>query len=487
MNLKLAAVLLFVAADAHAQKFDRAAWQSDFKQLKSELEASYSHLAWFGSADSGVDLPSMDRAATTALKSATSDAEASAALTSFVAGFHDGHLVPTSFPETDAGVFVEPPLPSTYANAKTACAAWGYSPGRVPFAWPFESLSGFSLIADGWSEPFRSGVIEVDGVRLGVVRISRFRSGEFPTLCEGAWKVVEGRKVVPSRSTVGDEVDLEWMRVFAQRLRQLKDAKVAAVVVDLGFNGGGNDLGDWVPRLMTGRQLHSVPLLVTSGTAAAPYVETQLKALRPLLTAEPALAPASKTAVEGAITAFEARAAELRTSTCDLSWVWKEKRPWSTMPCKRLVDVGFFSGHVDWAAPGTLDPRAASALFWGSAADPMKGAWNGPVYVLTNGFTASSAEAFTTLLRDRGGAKVVGAHTLGAGCGFMNSRPPIVLPHARLAFNAPNCVRLRDDGTDDVAGVTPDLPVAQRPGESGRSVAARVLEVVKDDLKRSGL
>jgi hypothetical protein len=100
MNLKLAAVLLFVAADAHAQKFDRASWQSDFKQLKSELEAGYSHLAWFGSADSGVDLPAMDRVATKALKSATTDAEASAALTSFVAGFHDGHLVPTSFPET---------------------------------------------------------------------------------------------------------------------------------------------------------------------------------------------------------------------------------------------------------------------------------------------------------------------------------------------------------------------------------------------------
>ena len=91
---------------------------------------------------------------------------------------------------------------------------------------------------------------------------------------------------------------------------------------------------------------------------------------------------------------------------------------------------------------------------------------------------------FAALMRDRGIAKTVGIHTLGLGCGSMTESAPLTLPHSRLSFRVPNCVRLRADGTDEVAGVAPDFPVLPRTNESPRARAARVLAVVDQDLRR---
>src|SRR5215510_3787513 len=77
-------------------QFNRAAWLADYSALKTELERSYSHLAWFGSPESGVNLPSLDRTTSEALEHSRSDTEGSAAITAFVASFHDGHLAPTT-------------------------------------------------------------------------------------------------------------------------------------------------------------------------------------------------------------------------------------------------------------------------------------------------------------------------------------------------------------------------------------------------------
>jgi hypothetical protein len=79
---------------------------------------------------------------------------------------------------------------------------------------------------------------------------------------------------------------------------------------------------------------------------------------------------------------------------------------------------------------------------------------------------------------------VVGVHTLGLGCGSMVESAPVTLPHSRLSFRIPNCVRLRADGTDEVAGIAPDLRVDPVEQESPRARAARVLAVIDRDLRR---
>ncbi|HKQ12784.1 MAG TPA: S41 family peptidase, partial [Steroidobacteraceae bacterium] len=115
---------------------------------------------------------------------------------------------------------------------------------------------------------------------------------------------------------------------------------------------------------------------------------------------------------------------------------------------------------------------------------PTRGAWNGPVYLLTDSGTASAAEMFAAQMRDRGIAKTVGVRTLGLGCGSMVESAPLTLPHSRLSVRIPNCVRLRADGTDEVAGVAPDFPVLPTANESPRARAARVLAVIDRDLRR---
>ena len=475
--MKTLAVLTFAAilatstaAAAPRTSFNRAAWREDYATLKHELEQSYSHLAWAGSPASGVDLPALDRRTRLALTTAQSDADASAALVSFIAGFHDGHLAMVVTPE-QTGAVAEPPARAPDNDARAACAAFGYGPAtRVAFSLPFESLDGFKLLSDGIAPAFRSGTIVVGTHRFGLVRIPRFRPAEYPALCIEAWPVQ-------------DAIDAVWLRELADRLAALRRERVAAILVDVGGNGGGNDLGDWAARLFTSRDVRSAPLLMHAGPLGVKYMDEQLQALN-----EARAAHVDDSDIEAvlrrAIEVFERRKRESSQQSCDMSWVWHEQRRFDPAKCSGLIDAGFASGALDYLAPGTA-PDAAAALYWASAADPMRGAWDGPVYLLTDTGTASAAEMFAARMRDSGIAKTVGARTLGLGCGSMLETKPLTLPHSQLSIRIPNCVRLRADGTDEVAGIAPDFPVLPAANESPRARAARMLTVIDEDLRRA--
>jgi hypothetical protein len=470
-------------------RFDAAAWQADFRALKTALEQRYGHLAWFASPEGGVDLPALERETARALRRARDDSAAAAAIRGFVAGFRDGHMTPVAVPPSPVWapavpVPPEPPLPVAAPDARTACAAWGYAPmSRTPFTLPFEGLPQVTLLSDGIYEPFRTALVEGAGVRLGVLRIPRFRASEYPALCEGVWAGIRARGQTPTREAVSAEVDAAWLRTLADRLRRLADLGAAALLVDVGDNGGGNDLGDWAVRLFTAAPVRSAPMSMVRGPVSVPYFDVQIEALSTALHAHAHLPEASRVALEAARAAFEQRKREALTTACDMSWVWRVRRPWGTSPCTQLLDGGFASGALDYAEPGALDPAVAPALYWASAADALRGAWTRPTYVLTDPSTGSAAEAFAALMRDRGVAKTIGRRTRGLGCGFVDFDEPFVLPHSRLAFRIPNCARLRGDGTDEVAGIAPDLPMAAEPGESPRALSLRVLQAIAAEVR----
>src|SRR5678816_800323 len=130
--MKTLAVLTFAAilasstaAAAPRPSFNRAAWSEDYAALKHEMEQSYSHLAWAASPASGIDLPALDRRTRLALDAARSDADASASIASFIAGFHDGHLAIVVTPQ-EAGAAAEPPPRASDTDVHAACAAFGY-------------------------------------------------------------------------------------------------------------------------------------------------------------------------------------------------------------------------------------------------------------------------------------------------------------------------------------------------------------------------
>jgi hypothetical protein len=463
--------------------YSRDNWLADYSYLKRELERSYSHLAWFGSPEGGVDLRALDRATRRALERARDSVEASAAITTFLAGFHDGHLAPTVVPKTPRLESAEPPVVDSAADARTGCAAFGYAPViRVAFSLPFESLPGFRLVSDGLTDAFRSGVINQDGRRIGIMRIPRFRPAEYPQICESAWASLTAQSVKPTRSALLAIIDVEWLRTLSARLGELCDLKVAALLVDVGGNGGGNDLGDWAVRLFTREPVYSAPLLLSAGPVAIPYYDEQLADLNLALNSDGDLPGATRSALEQAIADFNRWKETTTKEPCDMSWAWREQRPWGASPSTRLIASGFASGWIDYAGPGTIDPRAARALYWPSVADSFRGSWTGPTYVLTDTNTGSAAEMFVALMQDRGIAKIIGTRTHGLGGGFMDYDDPVVLPHSKLAFKIPNCARLRADGTDEVAGIAPDLQTLAQPGETARSIAARALRMVANDL-----
>ncbi len=91
-------------------------------------------------------------------------------------------------------------------------------------------------------------------------------------------------------------------------------------------------------------------------------------------------------------------------------------------------------------------------------------------------------EMFSAVMQDNRIAKLVGVRSGGDGCGFMVNAAPIILTHTRLRFRIPNCMRLRADGTNEEAGISPDLTVAPTEGETDRARAARVVATLAADL-----
>lgn len=479
------AVLAAVAvASASAQvPYDATAWRADFAQLKGELQARYVNLAWMGSHESGVDVPSLVRRAQLALDAARSDAQAREALLTFVAGFHDGHL---SALDTLASSSGEAPEPAKAAlnpdDPATGCAGMGYTATRVAFSLPFESLQGVRLLGDGLDSVFRIGLVEADGRRIGLLRLQMFRDRAFPQACRRAWAELRQAGTPITREAVSEAAGNLWLADLAAQLKALKAAGAEAVIVDVGANNGGDDSGDWIPRLFGTRPIASSRLLIVDAPAGVPYLDEQIADLTEALQAQPG--PKAQADLETALASFKSRKAAIGANPCDLSWVWREQRAWRGLGCRRVIEAGYADGPLPGLpAHAYGDPKTERALAWSTAVQGLYGAWPGPAYVLTDHRTFSSAEMFAATMQDNGVARIVGTRTGGDGCGFMGEGAPLVLAHSRLRFRVPNCIRLRADGTNEVAGVTPNLTIDPTEGESDRARAARVLQTVAGDLK----
>ena len=483
----LSAALATTALMSAPASYDAKAWHTDFAQLQTELQARYANLAWMGTYESSIDVPALVHRTQVALDAAHSDPEAREALRAFVVGFHDGHLseLATLAPAMTDTPAAEPDKATLDPDdASSGCAAMGHaSTASVAFSLPLESLPGVHLLGDGQDSVFRVGLADFDGQRIGLVRIQSFRARSFPRACLRAWAQARKAGTPITRAAIGKAAGQLWLQELADRLQVLRNAGAQAVIVDVGNNGGGDDSGDWIPRLFGTRPIASSRLLVVDAPAGAAYLDEEINDLTEALEAKPG--PRAKADLESALARFKARKASIGAAPCDLSWVWRERHAWHDVTCRHVIDAGYADGPLPGLpAHAYGEPKTERALAWSTAVQDLYGAWPGPAYVLTDRKTFSSAEMFAATMQDNRAAKVVGVRTGGDGCGFMGDAPPLVLAHSRLRFRVPNCIRLRADGTDEVAGIAPDLPVDPIEGESERARAARVLRVVAADLKR---
>ncbi|HUH10226.1 MAG TPA: S41 family peptidase [Brevundimonas sp.] len=475
------AVLLLGGAGPIAPQ-TRAGWLADYRTLKSELENQYANLTWFASPEGGRDLPALDRNTTAALERATTEDEARTALLAFQAAFKDGHFVGRPVLAPASGESPEPEWPDLKAadEAARACLALGYGGAAVAFSLPIETLPGFALETDGDGTPFRSGIVTSGTTRVGVLRIPSFAMENFPALCRQSWNaegVDQGGDV--NQSALERAITKAWYAELAALLRSFETREVDAVLVDIGGNGGGDDSGDIATRLFSGRPLQSSPLLIKRGPAAESYLKEQLEQIDYGLSLKPDTAGTQL--LSQARIQLESQPAA--STDCDLSWVCREQRQWNPSgSCSDLVQIGTAGGPLaTLAADAIPQPRIARRLSWSIDARDHWGAWTGPVYVLVDGRTASSAEMFAATLQNNGAAKVMGVPSAGAGCGAMGPDGSVVLAATQMVFNFPTCVRLRPDGSDEVAGLAPDILLRPTQGESRRARAARLFRTIEAD------
>lgn len=480
------AVPAAAAAPTPEPPFARAHWLEDYAFLKRQLEQRHSNLAWFASPEGGLNLPALNRRTLAALSAAQSDREARQAIRSFVAVIGDGHFSELAFLEPSvAPATPEPPsVKLGLLDPSAGCAALGYAEkSPVAFSLPFESLPGFRLMADGVATNFRVGNLLIDGRMIGIIRLKNFGRTQFPNACLKAWNTAPP-DLARDGSAFFRLVTIEWLSELCAWLRRFSNEGAAAILVDVGNNSGGDESADWAARLFTDRPVRSARLWMTAGPLTDQYLDEQAAALKEVESRATGTVAAEWVVRARAVLAQRRRQAAGRA--CDLHWVWKERRRWNPPGCSRLAEVGWASGPFwprDQVERG--DAIVRERLYWPAIAAPFEGAWTGPTYVLTDGKSYSAAEMFTAVMRDNGIAKTMGLRTGGDGCGFMVDGPPTVLPHSKLRFRIGNCVRLRMDGSDEVAGIQPDIPVPPVENESARARAMRLLRMLQQDLSSS--
>lgn len=105
------------------------------------------------------------------------------------------------------------------------------------------------------------------------------------------------------------------------------------------------------------------------------------------------------------------------------------------------------------------------------------GLYDGPLFVIVDGGSASATEQFATLLELNKAATLVGEKTYGAGCGYTNGGIKVYLENTHLRIFMSDCMRSRADGENELAGIEPQIP-GWKKGAKGKSRAGQLVETL---------
>jgi hypothetical protein len=483
--------LLLVAALAAAAwltwtrfgPYDPAPWLADLDTLEIHTAAAYANLDW-QVAQGIVDPVALHQRTDSVIRHASHAGEARRALIEFGRAFRDGHyhvgrptpaLVESLERLARGGGISSRATPDL--DGHTACARLGYGTRDRP-----------SLLASapGWRElvagPFQAGLVPLeDGRTAGVLRIQHFGEDGYARTCEGAWQAF--RKSIPADSACEGECEWRLQHAVAvallaeqrEAVRALGEAGAELLVVDITRNGGGTD---WVEP--AARQLVARPIAgILSTGVRHPHTVGPLAERRALLARDSArsdLQPAQRAMVESALARVDSALASARTP-CDRSVIWHGALPEG---CTVLYAPALpNTGVAGWAPDSLLEGlESADELYWPANYRYETGVWNGPLVILVDDGTASASEGFAAQLRDAGAARVVGSRTFGAGCGYTNGGIPLRLPHSGLQVRMPDCARLRTNGMNEVAGITPDVDAGWREGDDDAALAAKAVRAI---------
>ena len=448
--------------------FDPGPWLGDLDALIRAMSSHYANLDFAISARQ-MDLAALRVRTEARLRAAQSDEQARRAFGAFLRDFGDGHLSIDWTPNASAR---GAPAAAAGARAGPLCTRLGYEahePGGVNFA----RVGGFTPISDADSDDVPGAILVLPGGhKLGVLRIRLFAADAHPRLCERARTALgladDTACDDDCANRVGDRVSDLLTAALERRATSLARAGVEAVAVDITGNGGGSNWVDAAVRVVTPVKL---PASAMGAVRHEHWVKELGDRLHDLQADLAEHGDLSGKPIASAIDVLRAEMQEVATP-CDKSALWQEGQPKPN--CAMLVRV---LPALPYAKPGELAGRScADILFGASRYAYHEGVNTLPLVVLVDGGTASAAEDFAEQLQDHHAATVVGVTTVGAGCGYTNGGIPTVLPHSGAHVRIPDCARFRADGSNAVAGVTPDvvLPLLDRdsPFQRAKKVVA---------------
>lgn len=473
-------------------------WLAEYDSTRHYLATADANFDWIRT-EKKLDLPALDSATRNQVAHSWTSISAAWTVRSFVRQFDDGHtrarirpalwwqgVRGTVFAPKSVGAMAAPesepppPTPALHASmsAAAACSTVGLDINARPDGWslPFPDAPGAVLIPDS---EFPAVILPIEGGRkVGILRVANFGHEHFGPSCERAWSSYRANLAEPCSGDCVSRLEANVMREAGERAAhlavELQRRGADAVVVDITGNGGGSEMADAMARALTTTQLH----LAASGFIRHPLHVNYLREMRDAIASDSAHAtPFQRTLIVEA----EARLDSLRAEaeqTCDRDVVWLGTEP----TCSNVVVAAPLASYMK---PGMLDGLENGWVIWPAAwHGGREGIYSGPLLILQDHLSASASEEFAARLRDNNAATIIGSRSYGAGCGYSNGGTSLELRALGLLVRAPDCQRLRIDGTNETAGIAPDVEVGWSANDNGADSVGKVIEVIGRVVRR---
>ena len=462
-----AAVLLLMAPSKSEPAFDAKPWLEDLNQVQAAFAHKYANLEW-AVFDRGADLNDYFVRARKRIERAQDAGSAKAAFDGLIRRLGDGHVEikwpnsPTPKAAGDRDVCNEAGFDSTKSGAPLAALARGYAP-----------------LATAQSPAFPAGIIAVGRHRVGVLKIGLFSAEGTPALCREAIVALSIARNAACPDECADRIR-KWTEArmndeFIAQVEALQRAGIDALLVDITGNGGGTEWAEAAARMLTPVRLKSERVDFVRGPQwTKEFGDAEAK----LREAAGTAAPNDRVLLlELAASAMAKRS--VAATPCNSAPLWKGEYA----NCPWLGEGFYASGMINSADPAQLRGKPwAATVFTPMQYRYREAVWHGPLIVLVDGESWSASEEFAAVLQDNHAALVIGEPTGGAGCGHTDGSESEVLKNSGGKLDLPDCARIRADGSNEVRGILPDLPIGwgrhDGPQLRAASLSVKLPEVI---------
>ncbi len=453
----LLSITLVAASPAASPDWSPQPWLDDLAQARQAFATKYANIGWLEH-DRGMAIAGLFEQASNRLRSARSDREAQAVFDRLIERVGDGH-VSIEWPRVAALPLESVTTPTKQSDA---CYDLGFDQGRSAPG-TATSLPGYRALAA--SGPFPAGIVSVGQQTVGVIRIGGFEPQGTPSICRAALQALHRSALDPCDSKCEDAI-LTWAYVrltnaLEEQVHVLQAAGAKVLLVDITDNGGGTEWAEAAARILSPKALTSERRGFVRGTHWSEQWKT--------------LAAQLEEAAKSADTRDRARllgwATQAQQARKDAAQQCTEEKA-----CDLVGRAGYATGLVGMARAGEFAGKPWADLVFSIAQFPYHDSvWSGPLAVLVDDQTWSAAEEFAAILQDNGAAAIIGTRTGGAGCGHTNGGTPTILKNSGATLELPDCVRFRADGSNEVAGIIPDVLTGMKASD-GRAFKAKLIE-----------